>query len=431
MMWTAIELIATLTECSIITHFMTKCLGYKNERYAVFKFLSCIMLLAADEWFIGDIFTETAEIAILIIICFAYCSLFLKAPLSDKIFCSFMPCILMLLTSAATLTFFQKVLSASFYDLIVMRDAYRLMILFVSKFLLFVATRLLLSLKRKEEYSLSIKEWAAILTVFLTTLAVGIAIFDALLHQEYGDDFSIISISGLVIINVITFYLFLKISRDNREKLKMTLLEIQVKEQEESMLKINNQYTEILKIRHDMKNYIGCALSLLKEGKHNDAEQYLSKISYDKLGTVIQYVATSSNIINAVINSKLTLCNESGIIINCNIFGSIEKFSDMDLSILLSNLLDNALEACNRNKGKSRIDFRILDTKGYLNIIIKNTIEESVLSIDPKLKSSKKDKLNHGFGLQTVNDIVKKYDGMVHTFEEKNDFITDVLLKIT
>ena len=70
----------------------------------------------------------------------------------------------------------------------------------------------------------------------------------------------------------------------------------------------------------------------------------------DKLGTVIQYVNTSSNIVNAVVNSKLTLCNECGIIIHCNIYGNIEKVSDIDLSILLSNLLDNAIEACQKMK---------------------------------------------------------------------------------
>jgi sensor histidine kinase regulating citrate/malate metabolism len=239
------------------------------------------------------------------------------------------------------------------------------------------------------------------------------------------------SVAGLIVINVITFLLLLKISGDNRSKMKTALLELQLKEQEHSMLKINDQYTEILKIRHDMKNYIGCALSLLKQGDYEEAEKYLSKISYDKLGSIIQYIATSSTIVNAVMNSKLTLCKEHGIIINCNISGSIEKIQEMDLSILLSNLLDNAIEACQRNKGKSKIDFEVSDSKGYLNISLKNTVEKSVLSGNPKLRTSKKDSANHGFGLKTVNDIVKKYDGMMNMFEEKDSFVTDILLKIT
>ncbi|MDR2572328.1 MAG: GHKL domain-containing protein [Oscillospiraceae bacterium] len=429
-MWTAIELAATLTECLIITHFMTRFLGYKSENYSALKFLSCVSILALDEWFIGDIFTETTEIAVLIIICFAYCILFLKGSFFDKIFCSLMPCILMLLTSVSTLAFFRNILGSSFYDLIETQNAYRLMILFVSKFLLFISARLLLSLKKKEEYSLSKTEWAAILTVFSVTLIVGISIFDALLRQDYGDIFAMISIAGLVIINVIIFSLFIKISKDNRRKLKLALLELQVKEQEHSMLKINDQYTEILKIRHDMKNYIGCALTLLKQGDYEKAEDYLSDISYDKLGSITQYINTSSSVVNAVVNSKLTLCHECGIIINCNIPGSIEKITDIDLSILLSNLFDNAIEACQRNKGESKIDFKISENKGYLKIVLKNTIEESVLKKNPKLRTIKKNKLNHGFGLKTIHDIVKKYDGMINMSEENGEFVTDIMLNI-
>lgn len=84
-----------------------------------------------------------------------------------------------------------------------------------------------------------------------------------------------------------------------------------------------------------------------------------------------------------------------------------------------------------KNESKSKIDFEISDSKGYLNIVLKNTIDESVLIKNPRLRTSKKDKSKHGFGLQTVADIVKKYDGMINAFEENGDFITDILLKIT
>lgn len=85
-MWTAIELSATLIECIIITHFMTRFLGYKSEKHTVFKFLLCVALLTADEWFVGDYFFETAEIILLIVICFAYCFFILKVHFLIKYF---------------------------------------------------------------------------------------------------------------------------------------------------------------------------------------------------------------------------------------------------------------------------------------------------------------------------------------------------------
>lgn len=429
-MWMALEFTATITECFIITDFMTKFLGFKDGKCNIFKIILCVALLVLNEAFTSEQFHEHLKIALLVLICFAYCYIYLKGSLWGKMFVSLIPCTLMVMISTSVLVLFQRAVGLNFEDLIQTQGVYRLMILFITKFLLFLATRILISVNGKNKYPLSKAEWLTILTIFSATLIIGISTFDAILHQEYGNIFAMVSIFGLIVINIISFYLLIKISRDNQEKLKMALLELQVKEQEKSMLKINDQYTEILKIRHDMKNYINCGLTLLKQGEYDEAELYLSKISYDKLGTVIQYVTTPSNIVNAVLNSKLSLANESGITVHCNISGSVEKISDIDLSILLSNLLDNAIEACKKNKIASSMDCKITNSKGYLYIVLKNTIENSVLSVNPNLRTSKTDKSKHGLGLQTVTDIVKKYDGMINISEENGDFVTDILLKV-
>ena len=67
---------------------------------------------------------------------------------------------------------------------------------------------------------------------------------------------------------------------------------------------------------------------------------------------------------------------------------------------------------------------------GYYQILIKNTIPESVLASDHGLKTRKRDKINHGWGLRSVKDIADSYDGMMEVYEEQNNFVVNVMLKI-
>lgn len=70
----------------------------------------------------------------------------------------------------------------------------------------------------------------------------------------------------------------------------------------------------------------------------------------------------------------------------------------------------------------SNIELKIWSDVGYYCIKITNTVETDILAINPKMITSKKDKNFHGIGLQTVQEIVKKYDGILSFVQEENKF---------
>ena len=106
------------------------------------------------------------------------------------------------------------------------------------------------------------------------------------------------------------------------------------------------------------------------------------------------------------------------------------EIDDIDLSILFANLFDNAIEACVHNTSKSSIYLMVTYEKAYLNIIMKNTIEKPVLKHNPQLVTTKKDKKKHGYGLKTIDDVVRKYDGIKKYYEKDNYFYADLWLKL-
>ena len=97
------------------------------------------------------------------------------------------------------------------------------------------------------------------------------------------------------------------------------------------------------------------------------------------------------------------------------------RLNDIEICSLLGNLIDNAIEACEKHVDEHRfINIKIQDKKGFLFITLKNSIHSK-----PKIEkgvfiTSKEDKITHGYGLKSVNRIVKKYEGDIsYTIEDK------------
>ncbi len=103
--------------------------------------------------------------------------------------------------------------------------------------------------------------------------------------------------------------------------------------------------------------------------------------------------------------------------------------SDVDMTIIMGNLLDNAIEACLDVKDKSRyINLEISCGYGKIDILIKNSIDGKVEIVNSHLHTIKKDKENHEHGLNNIRKIVEKYNGHFKNSNNNNEFIAELLL---
>ena len=104
--------------------------------------------------------------------------------------------------------------------------------------------------------------------------------------------------------------------------------------------------------------------------------------------------------------------------------------NELDMSILISNLLDNAIEGCG-GADTPMIEFTISRQKSFLYIIAKNIISTSVLSANPNLVTNKDNRSLHGFGIKSIRELARKYNGTVEFREDGSFFIAEVCLSIT
>ena len=223
--------------------------------------------------------------------------------------------------------------------------------------------------------------------------------------------------------------MLLQLNTAHERQLEYECIMLNQKSQKKLLEDKEKEYEQLQIVRHDIKNYLGTTLGILQKGNTEEAIEYLNAVLKDKIEFISQVVDVGDATINAVINTKFTICRKKGISCETAFIGELKYKNSINLGIIMSNLLDNAMEACEKILEKEpRIVISCTSQKGYLDICIKNSIDSSVLSNNPALKTTKMEKKLHGSGLKSVKQILKEEDGMMSQYEKNGWFITHVFL---
>lgn len=212
-------------------------------------------------------------------------------------------------------------------------------------------------------------------------------------------------------------YRLISMERDNQ----------QILEQENE---IRILHENIRKLKHDMKNHMMVIASYMTSEDYDGAEEYTSKI-LGKLNSIHSYIETGNSLLNHIVNEKLAQAREKGISVKAEIENlSFERMDSLDFSALLSNMLDNAIEASQKEK-TPEIILSIVKKRSYETVLVRNSISKSVLDSNPELLSSKQEKNHHGFGVKQIKELAEKYGGQVEFFEEDGYFCACVMIEAT
>jgi sensor histidine kinase YesM len=347
---------------------------------------------------------------------------------------SLIPFIVIAIVNAFTIYGVSRLANVSMYHAIVGEGMSRVVIVLITKSIFLFIIKVLEHLNPKSSYHLKKREWISIISVFTASLTIAVFIMDVYINrQNYLTDkdnlFFLGSIVGLIIINVVTYFSFITIGKENEAKIQYEMTALQLEQQKRSMEEMKKNYNEVRKLKHDLKNYLEGCLALLRTNKYDYAQDYLEDICAHKIKPINMEIVTENDLVNAILNNKLHLCKKYNIDVDYEIAGNLENYSELDICILLGNMWDNAIEATKLVEKSPRIEFVVKNSKNYLVIIMRNTLKKSVLKSNPMLKTTKKDKNSHGIGLISIEDIVNKYDGMLNYGEENNVFELQITLK--
>ncbi len=192
---------------------------------------------------------------------------------------------------------------------------------------------------------------------------------------------------------------------------------------------VQNIYKTMRGWRHDYHNHIQALLALV--GNEEKTREYLLRLN-DDLTTVDTVLKTGNVMVDAILNSKLSLIKSRQIAVNAKaVVPARLQVSEIDLCVIIGNLLDNAMEACLKQEEESGRFIRVFIgvMKGQLYLSVTNSAGGEIRK-EGKRYLSTKDSPSHGFGLMRVDRIAEKYDGYVNRQHEAGVFATEVLLPL-
>ena len=192
---------------------------------------------------------------------------------------------------------------------------------------------------------------------------------------------------------------------------------------------VQNIYGQMRGWRHDYHNHLQTMKAHLALGQTGELSDYLGKLD-DDLTSVDTVIKTGNIMIDAILNSKISLAVSRKINVNtkATVPGDI-KISEVDLCVIIGNLLDNAMEACLKQPNETERFIRVYIgiLKEQLYISITNSVGGEI-NKSGKIYISTKGSASHGFGLMRTDKIVDKYSGYINRQNEDGVFATEIML---
>ena len=232
----------------------------------------------------------------------------------------------------------------------------------------------------------------------------------------------------LIISNLVVFVIYDNIMRQ-KDKEKELLVNQTISELEKEYYRnLSEKQTDSSKTLHDLKNMAYALKTLISQDNEKAKSKFNELCGVLDNADAVKIVSIPS--VDGMFASKNNSAKNKGIQINIVSFLSrIISIDDIDLCIILGNLLDNSIEACEQLVDGKVINIDIKSYKEYLSISISNPLPNDFSKRNIKnLKTSKSDIHEHGFGIANVKEIVLKYSGIYDVAIEDNTYTTNIMI---
>ena len=198
---------------------------------------------------------------------------------------------------------------------------------------------------------------------------------------------------------------------------------------EQHYAEVENMYRKMREWRHDYHNHIQVLATMLEQGDTEKAREFLSEI-HDTLTKVDTVLKTGNTMVDAILNSKISLMCAKQIRVDATakVPPSL-SVKDIDLCVIIGNLLDNAVEACEKLPENSRFVRIYIAVKGnHLYLSFTNSAGKKQEKVGTLFRSTKG--AHGGIGLSRVDSLVSQYGGYVTRASEDGGYTTEVILPL-
>ncbi len=267
--------------------------------------------------------------------------------------------------------------------------------------------------------------WFSTIFVFSASLYIFINFF---VYGRFSQFQMIIMTICILGINFAILFLYDTLYSSFSAKTEKMLLEQQNKAYEKQLDLIRQSLDSVKIVRHDIKNHMIALKNLNSDKKNAKFDEYVDSIISSVNSNTI-YSNSENLIIDSILNYKLQTIADMDIELNVDV--TIPKkldVSDYDMTIILGNLMDNAITALKKCEGKKHFSIKINYSRGNIIITLNNSYNGEIKEKNGILLTLKNDEKNHGMGLKSAEEAVNRNNGYMKIYYDDKNFKTTVIL---
>ncbi len=275
-------------------------------------------------------------------------------------------------------------------------------------------------------------DWLKLLIFPIFTIIIIAAMISVFRNVESTEQAMLILISsfGMIGMNIVVFYLLNDAVDRETQLYEERIFRIHVKNQAEMYRSISENFDKQKKKTHEYKNQISCIETLIEKKQLSKLEEYVKGI-YNKLDQEMDAIDTNHVIVNAILNTKYQEAEANGIVFVLRISDlSGLRIEDEDIVTILSNLLNNAIEACIKcDIGRRVLKLKFVIEDGMIKIGVRNTFNNPLRYENGEIKSTKLISAEeHGVGIKNIIEIIEKYEGSYVIKNNDHEFYFSIII---
>ncbi len=225
---------------------------------------------------------------------------------------------------------------------------------------------------------------------------------------ESSDWYNVLYIASTIGVIICVLFFVLKIFTLTYQQNEILRQFHEQKNYSEKMLKGDEN---LRRFRHDYRNHMIVINAYLENGNTDSARSYLNSINAS-ISDTVNKISTGNFVADAILNNKTVVAAQNGNRIQFSGQVPADGIADEDICTVLANAVDNALEATQKLQSESVIHVEAAIRNNMFLLNISNPVAEKVkIGKNNTIKTTKKNKSEHGIGTKNIQKIVKKYNG--------------------
>lgn len=233
--------------------------------------------------------------------------------------------------------------------------------------------------------------------------------------------------SSILILNIFFMWLITRVIKDSNLRAENKCIKENIQLQHQYYLNMQESQLKVKKLYHDMKNHMICIENLY--GKN----EYIENIN-NQLKECNSIFNTNNMILDIILNDKQRICKSKGIDLLADInFRECDFIDGADVCSIFSNMIDNAIEACQNIEDKNilkRIKIKGTIVKSLYIIKCENPKNNIIKLKNGIILTNKKDKFLHGIGISSMKNSIEKYNGNLEINDLNNKFLINICIPL-